>query len=96
MGHAPFHYPTPDGYPEVANPWMGTLLWRWNFATALSSNRIKGTRVQTDKLLKKMGQPEQLMAHILGRRPNAVELESYHRSGAGLALALAAPAFQYC
>jgi uncharacterized protein (DUF1800 family)/uncharacterized protein (DUF1501 family) len=93
MGHAPFHYPTPDGYPEEANPWMGTLLWRWNFATALSSNRIKGTRVQTDKLLKKMGQPEQLMAHILGRRPNAVELESYHRSGAGLALALSPQTF---
>ena len=25
MGHAPFQYPTPDGYPEEAAPWMGTM-----------------------------------------------------------------------
>ncbi len=36
MGHAPFNYPTPEGYPDQASPWMGTLLWRWNFAVALS------------------------------------------------------------
>ncbi len=44
MGHAPFRYPTPDGYPEEASHWTGTLLWRWNFAVALTQNKLKGTR----------------------------------------------------
>lgn len=40
MGHGPFQYPTPDGYPEEMLPWLGTLLWRWNFALALASNQL--------------------------------------------------------
>src|SRR6202035_5212738 len=28
MGQGVFQYPTPDGYPDKASPWMGTLLWR--------------------------------------------------------------------
>ncbi len=36
MGHAPFQYPTPEGYSDRAVHWMGTLLWRWKFAVALS------------------------------------------------------------
>ena len=32
MGQSPFQYPTPDGYPEHAEHWVATLLWRWNFA----------------------------------------------------------------
>ncbi len=43
MGHAPFQYPTPDGYPNDAGPWLGTLLWRWQFAAALVEGRIHGT-----------------------------------------------------
>jgi len=96
MGHAPFNYPTPDGYPDQASPWMGTLLWRWNFAVALSQNRIKGTRVNFDKLHKNTGGDEGVMAHLLGRQPTAEEVQAYHDSGEGLALTLASPAFQRC
>lgn len=96
MGHAPFSYPTPDGYPEEAMPWMGTLLWRWNFAVALSKNRIGGTQVRLDKLLANTGGEEGLMAHLLGRLPRSEEKELYRRSGDGLALLLAAPSFQRC
>jgi len=42
MGHAPFHFPTPDGYPEEATPWLGTLLWRWNFAVAADGEPHQG------------------------------------------------------
>ncbi|NJN05880.1 MAG: DUF1800 family protein [Rhodobacteraceae bacterium] len=44
MGQLPFHYPTPDGYPEEPAPWMGTLLWRWNFAAKISAERLDKQR----------------------------------------------------
>ena len=96
MGHAPFNYPTPDGYPEPAAPWMGTLLWRWNFALAVSENKIKGTKIDFATLQKNSGGDAGLMAHILGRKPTAEETQAYHDSGAGLALMLSSPAFQRC
>ncbi len=67
MGHAPFNYPTPEGYPDQASPWMGTLLWRWNFAVALSQNNIKGTRTDLEALRASAGGDERLMGHLLGR-----------------------------
>ena len=96
MGHAPFNYPTPDGYPEPAAPWLGTLLWRWNFAVAVSENKIKGTKVDFTSLQKNAGGDAGLMAHLLGRTPTPEEARAYHDSGAGLALMLASPAFQRC
>jgi len=96
MGHAPFNYPTPEGSPAQAEPWMGTLLWRWNFAVALSQNQIKGTRVNLERLRKNAGGDEPLMAHLLGRKPTAEEVKAYQDSGTGLALLLASPAFQRC
>jgi uncharacterized protein (DUF1800 family) len=96
MGHAPFNYPTPEGYPDQAAPWMGTLLWRWNFAVALSQNLIKGTRVELDSLRESAGGDERLMAYLLGRQANPVEAQAFADSGNGLALMLASPAFQWC
>lgn len=96
MGHAPFHYPTPDGYPEETNPWLGTLLWRWNFAQALSENRIGGVNIDVQSLSGKLGEGEQFIAHFLGRLPAPLEMECFHESGAGLALCLASPSFQRC
>ncbi len=52
MGQGPFEYPTPDGYPEETSPWLGTLLWRWNFALNLASNSIPNTTVNLAKLNK--------------------------------------------
>ncbi len=94
MGHAPFEYPTPDGYPDEATPWLGTLLWRWGFAAALTANEIAGTRVHHAALVERSEGHEALMAHCLGRQPTPNEVAAYHESGAGLALMLASPAFQ--
>lgn len=96
MGHAPFRYPTPDGYPEGAAHWMGTLLWRWNFAVSLCENRIAGTRIDARELREKLGGDDALAAQILGRTPTAGESRACLDSGAGLALLLASPAFQRC
>lgn len=94
MGHAPFHYPTPDGYPEEANPWLGTLLWRWNFAQALSENRIGEAKIDFQSLHQLLGENERLMAHFLGRLPSPLEVECFENSESGLALCLGSPAFQ--
>ncbi|MGQ0642146.1 MAG: DUF1800 domain-containing protein [Gemmatimonadaceae bacterium] len=94
MGHVPFEYPTPDGYPDEATPWLGTLLWRWSFAAALSANEIAGTSVDSATLVARSGSHEKLMAHCLGRSPSPNEIATYNESGAGLALLLASPAFQ--
>jgi uncharacterized protein (DUF1800 family) len=94
MGHAPFQYPTPEGYSDKAGAWMGTLLWRWKFAVALSRNTIKGTAIDLEACKKNFGGDQGLMAHLLGRLPQPDEAESYRNSGNGLALLLASPAFQ--
>lgn len=98
MGHVPFNYPTPDGYPEEPQPWMGTLLWRWNFAVELAANRLdnKGPRINPERLLERAGGESPLMAHLLGRQPTTEEVKAFHDSGAGVALCLASPAFQMC
>lgn len=94
LGHAPFRYPTPDGYPEEATHWKSTLLWRWNFAAALAENRIKGTRIAIDELRTRIGGDDALLATIFGRKPTDSERAAFLEPGAGLALAIAAPAFQ--
>jgi uncharacterized protein (DUF1800 family) len=96
MGQAPFRYPTPDGYPLAAAAWHGTLLWRWKFALALARGELPGVRLEAAALTRALGGEAGLMASLLGRRPEPEESAAFHESGAGLALLLAAPAFQYC
>ncbi|HEY0323568.1 MAG TPA: DUF1800 domain-containing protein [Pyrinomonadaceae bacterium] len=47
MGEPLYMYQAPTGYPDTAEDWVntGSLLERLNFALALVSNRIPGTRV---------------------------------------------------
>ncbi len=94
MGHAPFHYPTPDGYPEEPQPWMATLLWRWRFALRFAGGKINGTNCPKDALAKAAGSPEKLHAHLLGRMPNDEEVAALKTADSPIALLLAAPAFQ--
>lgn len=96
MGHAPFQYPTPDGYPLEPSPWMGTLLWRWKFAAALAKDEISGTRIKAKELEQNHRGERGLIAHILGRKSTDEEWLAYRRSGMGLALILSSPAFQRC
>lgn len=55
MGQLPHHYPTPDGYPDAPEPWMGTLLWRWNFALALSAGRLGTSEPDLEALVRGAG-----------------------------------------
>ncbi len=94
LGHAPFQFPTPDGYPEEARPWMATLLWRWKFAIDLAQRAIPGTSLAPEKLLRAAGGETALAAHFLGRAATPAEAAAAANSGAALALLVASPAFQ--
>lgn len=95
LGHAPFQYPTPDGYPEETPPWMATLLWRWRFAADLAANGLKGTRIHLDRLRQAVGDTDfAVAAHVLGRQPSIAEFTAVQQCGSPLALLLASPAFQ--
>ena len=93
MGHAPFQYPTPDGYPEASSPWLGTLLWRWIFSASLAGGRIAGTHIDLDRLRSALGDGG-LHAHLLGRTPTSNEALGNGPAATELALVLASPAFQ--
>lgn len=109
MGQGPFQYPTPDGYPDRAAPWLGTLLWRWNFSLAVVSNSIPSVKVDVDRLAVALGglTPARLLPHFVGRAATSEEisaLEAFARGGPTdgsrrselIGLALASPANQRC
>lgn len=95
MGHSPFNYPTPDGYPEEPEPWLGSLLWRWNFAHELAENRIHQTKINLDHLVRTAASKETYASAILGRTVTAKEMQAFIASGSPLAAALSSPDFQY-
>ncbi len=87
MGHGPFEFPTPDGYPDQSSYWVSTLLWRWNFALSLCAGNIAEVSVSLPQLAQAMGaempqgkglNADKMFAHFVGRRPNGHEHEAFH------------------
>lgn len=92
MGQAPFEHPTPDGYPDEAAPWLGTLLWRWNFALTLAGNAVPSVNVEPARLLDAIAgkagfSPAGLLPHFIGRAGAEAELKSLDEFAAGVDLA---------
>jgi uncharacterized protein (DUF1800 family) len=54
MGQPIFGRVSPDGYADRADQWLsaGAMLTRFNFANALTTNRLKGTKVDLQVALK--------------------------------------------
>jgi len=85
MGHGPFEFPTPDGYPDQSSYWVSTLLWRWNFALSLCRNEIAEVSLSLPQLYQSIAaladqqkpEVEKLFAHFIGRRPDAEELKIF-------------------
>lgn len=50
LGHLPFAWSTPDGYPDQNAAWQANLLPRWRFAAALARDELPGLRVPWDTL----------------------------------------------
>src|SRR6185295_3094103 len=60
LGQVPFLWQAPNGYPDAAGAWVNSnnLLTRWNFALALTTNRIAEFDVSLDD---KFDTPEALV-----------------------------------
>jgi uncharacterized protein (DUF1800 family) len=54
MGQLHFHWESPNGYPEAGAAWVNTsgTLYRWNFALALTANKIPDIKVDLPSLVK--------------------------------------------
>ena len=86
MGQEPFQHPTPDGYPEETLPWLGTLLWRWNFAFSFANNKIPSVKLKENQLLAAINdsldsksvnvEPARLFQYFVGRKPTDKELSA--------------------
>ena len=81
LGQGLFQYPTPDGYPDEAASWLGTLLWRWNFGFALAANEVPSVSVSLERLAGAIGATDgerldlaKLFAHFVGRAATNAEL----------------------
>lgn len=59
MGHLPFAWTAPDGYPDTADAWGKALLERWNFMSRFFSESISGVRVNVTKLFQ--GIPQSML-----------------------------------
>lgn len=51
MGHGPFLWPRPDGYPDTIEDWGASLLPRWQFASNLFDGSIPDVTVNAAALL---------------------------------------------
>jgi len=98
LGHAPYLWPTPDGYPATAEHWRGGLLWRWRFADDLARNAIAGTRIDAAALLQRSSGRDGFAAHSLGRHPTPAEHTIFATGDEvdAVAALLACPGFQRC
>jgi uncharacterized protein (DUF1800 family) len=83
MGQGLFQYPTPDGYPDDASFWLGTLLWHWKFALAAASSQIRSVHVDLDALLKSLSimqksneELKRFFSYFCGRLPDAQEFQA--------------------
>ncbi|MGI4788854.1 MAG: DUF1800 domain-containing protein [Janthinobacterium lividum] len=52
MGQPLFAWPMPDGFPDAAKAWTGTLIPRWNYALGLAGGTISNTTLDTATLIK--------------------------------------------
>jgi uncharacterized protein (DUF1800 family) len=80
MGHLPFDWPAPNGYPDVAPYWQDNLLYRWNLAIAAAYNQLRGWRIDPIDMARRQGATmtgrgivEYYGTHLLGRALTAAE-----------------------
>lgn len=69
LGHIPFDWPPPNGYPDVINYWASTngLLERWNFAHDLSHGTTHGFQFDLEALITSAQTPTQLVDTLTER-----------------------------
>lgn len=89
MGHRPFGWATPDGYPDTAQEWAGNLLGRWNLALDLLelgddfASRLPGIALEDLEAIARAGDADSLEErlvfygqHFLKRSMDATQLDA--------------------
>lgn len=66
LGHAPFIWPTPNGYPDRLDLWASGEQTRWSFTTDLFSNAIPGVSFDPANVF--AGMPKSQLAQAANRR----------------------------
>jgi uncharacterized protein (DUF1800 family) len=100
MGQSLYEWPMPDGYPDGAQPWTGSLLARWNFAFALCEGRIPGTEVQLKDIEARSAASDAtraVEAVVFSRRGDDPRISQHSRGDVSraAALLLSSPEFQW-
>jgi uncharacterized protein (DUF1800 family) len=94
MGHRPFAWPTPDGYPQSGLAFLPSLLARFQLAQLLSEGKLAGAPFEAERLVAACD-GGQVFAHLVGRTPGPHEVEASRADPKrAIALALSSPAFQ--
>ena len=64
MGQPLYGRITPDGFSDRADQWLssGAMIARFNFASALAANRIKGTTINAQKIIGNDGSNKEAVA----------------------------------
>ncbi|MBS1707011.1 MAG: DUF1800 domain-containing protein [Armatimonadetes bacterium] len=86
------NWPMPDGFPVDTEAWETTLLARWNFALALSEDRIGGTSIPKRELEKKGKDQVATLAAKLALNRTEEQGFSFTKN---IALCVASPDFQW-
>ncbi len=94
MGHRPFAWPTPDGYPQSGRAYLPSLLGRFQLARLLGEGELAGAPFDATRLARACGGGH-VFAHLTGRAPNPTERDVLAGDPKrAVALALSSPAFQ--
>lgn len=100
MGQPLNLWPMPDGFPVDTAAWTSSLLARWNFASEVASNGLKGTTIDAKKLTSELPSDQGLQAifRISNNAPTIQSLASAtpkRELTDQIALAIASPEFQW-
>lgn len=90
MGHLPFDWAAPNGYPDIGAYWQSNMLLRWNVALAAAYGGLPGLRTDLGKLASTLGlslseSPKAIVnsvgSYLLGRPLTDLELETLWQFG---------------
>jgi len=107
MGHRPFAWTMPDGYPDTAESWSGGMLHRWNIGIDAINGNLPGVSVDVEGLLQAANATEHTWLDVMGqlflkRNLTAAEHTEFQRFYSlhnskrhTLGLLAASPAFQW-
>jgi uncharacterized protein (DUF1800 family) len=111
MGHSPFDWPSPDGYPDTADAWGSSLLPRWRFASDLLAGHVQGVELNVVRLTNQLqgtvdGLARRIDRSFLGQSLSSAEIDAVQRFldgktpnwatlSAAIALAASMPGYQW-